>query len=318
MDWGIEMTKKIFLPNGIADTGKDYLSSKGYDLVFGTSRDEDKMIEEGKDADAILVGTQKFSDKVISAMSNLKIIARNGVGYDSVDVASATEHKIYVTITPQALSESVAETTVTVLLDLAKNIYNDSYNMRKGNWTYKKAHQGHDLSNKTVGILGFGRIGQKVARLLKAFGMNILIFDPATKSSELGEVVSRDELFAQSDFITIHLPLIEATKNSIGTKEFDAMKSSAFLINLARGPIVNHDDLVTALGNNKIAGAALDVFDQEPLPESDALFDLDNVLLTPHIASNTVETRNQMALDAASEIDLVLSGKNPKWAVNKF
>lgn len=312
------MTKKVFLPNGIADDGKEYLQARDYELIMGTGRDEETMIKEGKDADAILVGTQTMSERVMSAMPNLQVIARNGVGFDGVDIDVATKRKIYTTITPQALSESVAESTVTMILALAKNIYNDSYQMRQGNLDYRKTHQGIDLKNKTVGILGFGRIGQMVASMLQVFGVNILIFDPHASDVEFGELVSRETIFEKSDIITIHLPLVDGTRGSISTHEFESMKSTAMIVNLARGPIIDTDALVTALRTNEIAAAGLDVFDEEPLAMNSPLFELENVLVTPHIASNTVETKNRMAVDAASEIDRVLQGKKPKWAVNQF
>ncbi|CUS25399.1 D-3-phosphoglycerate dehydrogenase [Paucilactobacillus oligofermentans DSM 15707 = LMG 22743] len=197
-------------------------------------------------------------------------------------------------------------------------MYNDSYQMRQGNWDYRKTHQGIDLKNKTVGILGFGRIGQMVAAMLQVFGVNILIFDPHASDVEFGELVSRETIFEKSDIITIHLPLVDGTRGSISTHEFESMKSTAMIVNLARGPIVDTDALVTALRTNEIAAAGLDVFDEEPLAMNSPLFELENVLVTPHIASNTVETKNRMAVDAASEIDRVLQGKKPQWAVNQF
>ncbi len=312
------MVKKVFLPNGIATDGAEYLTSRGYELVNGTGRDIATMIAEGKDADAILIGTQPFTKEVMDAMPNLKIIARNGVGYDSVDLEAASAKHIYTTITPNALSDSVAETTVTMILSLAKNFYNDSANMRADNWNYRKAHQGVDLKGKTIGILGYGRIGRLVISHLEGFGVHFLVYDPFAKSVETGKLVSREELFSQSDFISVHLPLLPDTKGSISTAEFKQMKKTARIVNLARGPIIDQPALIEALQNGEIAGAGLDVYDQEPLPMDSPLFKLENVELTPHIASNTVETRDRMAVDAASEIDRVLSDEKPQWPVNKF
>lgn len=312
------MNNIVLLPNDIPAAGKKQLEDAGLEVIVGSGRAPEQMKAEGKDAFAVLIGTQKFDAEIMDAMPNLKVIARNGVGYDSVDVEEATKRGIYVVNTPQALSDSVAETTVTELLAISKNIYADSKTLHEGNWDYKRSHPGRDLQGKTVGILGFGRIGQQVAKKLSGFDVNVIVTDPFAKPMEGITLVERDELFAKSDYITLHLPAIPETEHSVGAKEFEMMKDTAFLINLARGSIVVESDLIDALKNNKIAGAALDVFEQEPIDPKSPLLELDNVLLTPHMASNTVETQERMALDATSGIVSVFKGEQPQWAVNKL
>lgn len=312
------MADKVLLPNDISAAGKDLLTAAGLEVIVGSGRERETMMAEGKDAYAVLIGTQKFDGELMDAMPNLKVIARNGVGYDSVDVAAATARGIYVVNTPQALSDSVAETTVTELLAISKNLYADSEALRAGDWNFKRTHPGRDLTGKTVGILGYGRIGQLVAKKLAGFDVKVLVVDPFAKPAAGIEIVDRERLFKEADYITLHLPALPETTHSIGKAEFDLMKDSAFLINLARGAILVEADLVEALTNGKIAGAALDVFENEPLPADSPLLQAPNVLLTPHMASNTVETLARMAVDAASGIVAVHNGEKPQWAVNKL
>lgn len=312
------MTKQVFLPDDIPAEGKRILEKAGFQVVVGTGRDPEKMKSEGAQASAVLIGTQKFDAEIMDAMPNLKVIARNGVGYDSVDVDAATERGIYVVNTPKALSGSVAETAVSELLAISKNLYQDAKAIYDNNWNYRKAHPGRDIEGKTVGILGFGRIGQQVAKKLSGFDVKVIAFDPFAKSTPEVEIVDRETIFKTADYVMIHLPALPETQHSIGTAEFKMMKNDAFLVNMARGSILVESELVEALKNGDISGAALDVFEEEPLPVTNPLLDLENVLLTPHIASNTIETKAQMAIDATNDIVRILSGEEPESAVNRI
>ncbi|EKK21092.1 D-3-phosphoglycerate dehydrogenase [Fructilactobacillus florum 8D] len=313
------MSKKIvYLPDDIPAVGKEILKEAGLQVIVGTSRDKAVMMSEGAAANAVLIGTQPFDAEIMDAMPNLQVIARNGVGYDAVDVAAATQRGIQVVNTPTALSGSVAETAITELLAISKNLYQDSKALHDGHWNYRKNHLGRDLEGKTVGILGFGRIGHQVAAKLQGFGVKIIAVDPSSRPTEGVELVDRDTLFKTADYVMVHLPAIPATEHSIGKREFTMMKDDAYLINMARGSILVEDDLVAALQTGQIAGAALDVFEHEPLPVSDPLVQLENVLLTPHIASNTVETKQRMAVDAAHDIVKVLHGDDPNFPVNQI
>lgn len=314
------MTYKVFIPQDIAKEGKDYLMEKGYKVKVGSSTNKATVMEEGKDADAILLRTTVVDREILANCSNLKIVARHGVGFDNVDIKATEELGIWVTNTPLSNAKSVAESVFALILLAAKNIMNVSQKMREGDFFYKNQHKGIDLEGKKLGILGFGRIGKMVAKQAKAFDMEVLVFDPSitTKLEESNSItiVNRDELFRKADFVTLHLPSNEKTKHSIGEYEFSLMKKSAYFINLARGEIINEPNLVKALQDKEIRGAALDVFSQEPLPLEHPFFELDNVILTPHIASNTEECMARMALHAAMEIDRVLSGGKPSWPVN--
>ncbi|WP_312979070.1 NAD(P)-dependent oxidoreductase, partial [Leuconostoc falkenbergense] len=191
----------------------------------------------------------------------------------------------------------------------AKAIHDD-------NWNYRKSHPGRDIEGKTVGILGFGRIGQQVAKKLSGFDVKVIAYDPFAKSTDSVSIVDRDTIFKTADYVMVHLPALPETEHSIGAAEFKMMKNDAYLINMARGVIIVESDLVAALKNNEIAGAALDVFEEEPLPVTNPLVSLENVLLTPHIASNTIETKARMAVDATNDIVRVLKGEQPEAAVN--
>ena len=312
------MTKKVYLPDDIPAVGKDILTAAGFEVIVGTGRQREIMKKEGAAANAVLIGTQTFDEDIMRAMPNLQVIARNGVGYDAVDIAAATRRGIYVVNTPKALSSSVAETAVAELLAISKNLYQNAKAIHEDNWGYRKQHPGRDVAGKTVGILGFGRIGQQVAEKLSGFGLHVIAFDPFAKSTDIVTIVDREMVFKKSDYVMIHLPAMPETIHSIGKTEFDMMKNDAYLINMARGNIIVTSDLVAALKNHDIAGAALDVFEEEPLPVSDPLVALDNVLLTPHIASNTVETKERMAIDAAHDIVRVLMGDQPVSSVNQI
>ncbi|MFT9248422.1 hydroxyacid dehydrogenase [Lentilactobacillus hilgardii] len=310
------MSKIIYIPQDVADSGKEFLKDKGYEVKVGTGTDAKTVLNEGKDAEGILLRGSRFDKEIIDGLTNVKIIARHGVGYDNVDVDEATLTKKWVTITPLANDSSVAETTLSLLFAAAKNLKNNIEHMARGDYFYKNAHKGVDLEGKTLGIVGYGKIGKKVAEKVKGLNMDVLIYDPYVKKTENGKIVSREELLSKSDFVSLHLPATPETKGTFGSKEFSTMKDSAVLINLARGSIVNEKELIEALKNGVISGAALDVYSTEPLPLENSLYEMENVILTPHIGSNSVETMDRMSLHAAMEIDRVLSGEKPKWAIN--
>lgn len=312
------MSKKVYIPQDIAAVGKDFLINKGYEVVLGSNSDPETVIKEAQDAEGVILRLSPFNREMINNLPNLKIVARHGVGFDNVDLEAASDNNVWVTITPMANASSVAETSLALLLSVAKRIQEDVSHMRAGDFFYKNSHKGVDLEGKTIGIVGFGKIGREFAKKLSALDMDILIYDPYVKETEYGQLVSRDELIEKSDFISLHLPATDETKGSFGENEFKKMKKNAYILNIARGSLIDEPALIKALEAKELAGAALDVYSEEPLPLDHPFYAMENVLLTPHIASNTVETMDRMALHAAQEVDRVLSGKNPKWPVNKF
>ncbi|EHN58365.1 phosphoglycerate dehydrogenase [Oenococcus kitaharae] len=308
---------KVVVPKNLSQAGKDYLLTHHFDLITVPDDRQETILKYGQDANGIILMTDPFDNETLKQFPNLKIIARHGVGFDNVDPTFAAKQGVVVTITPTANAATVAETTLAEIFDLSKNLTRVSHEMRLGNFAYKTTHMGFDLNGKTLGVMGYGRIGRIVAQKAEALGMKVLIFDPFIKDSQVGKLVDRDSLISQADIITLHLVVNEQTTHSFGKREFSLMKKTASLVNLGRGALIDETALIKALAEHQIRAAALDVFDAEPLPLSSAFYQLDNVLLTPHIASNTKECMERMAVDSASEVVRVLSGKKAKWAVNQ-
>lgn len=285
-----------------------------------TSRD---LIEAGTDCNGIIAVTsaEKISREVIEALPKLKIIARHGAGFENIDVTAARERGIYVTTAP-VLEETVADHAFALLLSLSRNICSAHSYVVSKQWISRDPNifVGQDVWGKTLGIIGLGRIGSKIARRASGFAMRTIYFDIIRKpeqETQLGvEYQPVNELLKQSDVVLISCALTEGSRSIIGERELALMKSSAFLINIARGPIVQHDALVRALRDGRIAGAGLDVFDQEPIPLNDSILSLSNVVMTPHVASNTAECRKRMAIAVAQDVLRVLNGQAPRYPIN--
>ncbi|KRK48675.1 phosphoglycerate dehydrogenase [Secundilactobacillus kimchicus] len=312
------MTQKVIVPaNSIALTD-DYLRKQGYDVIEVADPTPDAILSAAPDVAGIVMLVAPFPNTLYDQLPNLRVLARYGVGYDNIDADFAATKGVWVTNTPGANAVSVAESAVTDMLIMAKHAVQVTEAMRQGeNATFGGGVMGRELSGATVGIVGYGNIGQMVAKMLRGFGGRTLIYNRTQKPTEDGTYVDWETLFRESDFITVHLAAVPETEKLIGAKEFAMMKSSAILVNLARGSILDEPALIQALSNHAIGGAALDVFTQEPLPATSPLFGLDNVYLTPHTAANTLEAHQNMAMGASKMVADVLSGHTPKWAVNK-
>jgi D-3-phosphoglycerate dehydrogenase len=288
---------------------------------MGSGISLDVLMKEVQDCDAILARTVLLSAEVLKVGKRLKVISRHGVGVDNIDLKTATELGIYVTIAPEANANSVAEQTIGLIIAAAKNFYKCGDELRKGNFEIRDRLPGVDLEKKILGIIGLGRIGRIVARKA-AFGldMKIIAHDPfidrISFSPEIEQIDSWEDVFRKGDFITLHLPLTPDTRGIVGRKEFEIMKPTAYIINTARGDIIRESELIEALREKRIAGAGLDVFEQEPPSRDNPLFQLDNVMLTPHNSTLTKECKVRLAVHAAMGIDEVLSGKKPTWPVN--
>lgn len=285
------------------------------EVHFGPFTHED-FLKEVKDADAIFLASKKIDEEILDAAPKLKIIARYGVGYDNVDVEACTKRGVYVTITPGVLSDAVADLALAFMLCLSRNIIEaDKYTREKWARNEDKLRLGFDLKGKVCGIVGLGRIGFQVAKRVHGFGMRILYYD-IVRNEEAerlfgAKLVSLDELLRESDYVTIHVFLNEKTRGMIGRRELSLMKKSAYIINTARGAVIDQTALVEFLKEKKIAGAGLDVFEKEPISLDDPLLKLDNVVLAPHMGSATVETRRAMARTAIKNIMAVLKGEVP-------
>ena len=316
------MVQTVLIPQDVSSAGKQYLRDRGYDIRMGTGTGAGVLKKEIADCEAVLVRTAAYPREVLEAGVRLKVVSRHGVGVDNVDVEAATELGIYVTNAPESNAATVAEHTIALILSLAKNIVRTDRELRGGNFAVRNQVTGIDLEGKTLGIVGLGRIGSILARkAVHGFAMKVIGYDPyLPKERHLAEVEMTDDwerVFSECDFVSLHLPATKDTRGIVGSRELHLMKPSAFLINAARGEIVNESDLTAALQGGIIAGAGLDVFESEPPNSGNPLFALDNVVVTPHSAALTLECLGRMALHAAIGIDEVLSGKVPRWAVNK-
>lgn len=314
------MSIKIFIPQPIAIEGEKFLETKGYEIYRGNGKtDKESLIADIKDADAMVLRTIKVDADIIAEAKNLKIIARHGAGYDNIDWKKANELNIKTTFSPYSTTASVAEYTLTAILTLAKQIPTFEKELRNNNFNYKFVNKGHDISGKTLGIIGFGKIGKQVAsRAKQGFNMEILTLSNSKNDiPSYVNLVDFETLIEKSDYVTLHVPGNESTFNLINKDVFAKMKKSAYLINASRGGVMNEKDLVNAIKNKEIAGAVIDVFGTEPPSMDNELFDLDNVILTPHMASNTEECMVRIAMDCVEDIHRVLSNEKPKFPIGK-
>lgn len=275
-------------------------------------KDPVRLMEMARNAKAILIRNQTKVDKrIIDSAGSLRVIGRAGVGFDNIDVEYASKKGIVVCYTPDGNTISTAELTIGLMLALARKIPSGDKSTKEGNWDRLK-HLGFELYNKTIGIVGFGKIGKAVAVRANSFGMKVMVYDKYINQdkSEFNnyEVRPFEELLKESDIVTIHLPLTSETKFLFGKKIFDLMKPGSFIVNTSRGNIISEDDLITALENGKLGGAALDVRITEP-PLKSKLNDFENVILTPHIGGFTMESQERVINSISNDIDLILRNK---------
>jgi D-3-phosphoglycerate dehydrogenase len=272
---------------------------------------EDEILEMLKGVNGVLAGSEPYTRRVLQAHPQLKVIARAGVGYDAVDTAAATEFGKAVTIAPGTNQDAVAEHTFSLILAIAKNLISQHLGTKAGLWP-RKANL--PLRGCTLGIAGLGRIGKAVALRGECFGMKLLAYEPfpdqAFVAAHKITLVPMEKLFAASDYLTLHVPLTPESKYVVNKKTLALMKPTAFLVNTARGGLVCEADLIEALKGKQIAGAALDVFEDEPPPAS-PLFEMDNVVVTPHAAGVDSQSRDDMAESAARAIVDLSRGQWP-------
>jgi len=274
------------------------------------------------EAHVIIARLAKVTREVMEAAPHLRVIARHGVGVDNVDVAYATQRRIPVVYTPTANTESVAEHALAMLLALSKYLLQGDRAQRNGDFQARFRLIGREMQGKTLGLIGAGRIGSRVAQMCRAaFQMRVLAYDPYVSAEQVAglgiELVSDLPLLLQeADYVSIHVPLTPTTHGLIGEREFALMKPTAVLVNTARGGVVDEQALYTALLEGQIAGAALDVWEKEPPPLDHPLFTLENVIVNPHMASHTEEALIRMAMTLAEDVARVLEGKLPHFCVN--
>jgi D-3-phosphoglycerate dehydrogenase len=308
---------KILITDGLDNIGQTILrASSSVEDRTGISADE--LLEIIFEFDAIVVrGRTKVTAEVFQAAKNLKVVGRAGVGVDNIDLEAAHSHGVTVVNAPTATTLAVAELTFGLMLSMAREIPRADAGMKTGKWL-KKSLDGIELGGKTLGILGMGRIGSEVGQRAKVFGMQVLGYDPLIPPDEIQRRGARpsdlDQIYSRSDFISLHLPLTDDTRNMVGVDAFERMKNGVRLVCAARGGIINESALLYALNSGKVASAALDVFDQEP-PGASELVAHPKMIATPHIGAQTAEAQARAAEDIANEVLAALNGEPLHWKV---
>jgi phosphoglycerate dehydrogenase-like enzyme len=302
------MAKVLITPAPLAGIDSAYLHvlrDAGFEVVYPPKAHqltENELLEQLRGVSATLAGSEPYTRRVLEANRQLRVIARAGVGYDAVDTAAATDLGMAVTIAPNTNQDAVAEHTFALILALAKHLIPQHLGTQTGKWP-RRANL--PLRGRTLGIAGLGRIGKAVALRGEAFGMNLLAYEPFPDKAFVAAhnipLVPFERLLAESDYLSLHVPLTPESKYLINKRTLTVMKPTAFLVNTARGALVNEADLIESLRAKRLAGAALDVFEEEP-PPLNALFSMDNVVLTPHAAGVDLQSRDDMAESAARAI----------------
>lgn len=306
-----KMKHKILINEKISDEAIKYFLSNGIEVKKGFGFSDEQLIEELKDCDAFLVRTTEISNNVIDNCPNLKVIAKHGTGLDGVDVEYANSKGIKVISAPGLNANSVAEHTISLILACAKHLKETTYEYSKGNYSIKDSVVISEISNKTLGLIGYGNIAQRVAKMTHfGFDMNIIVYDPYINKSCISNYVNVvddvNELLSSSDFVSIHIPANNKNEKFINKDKLSKMKRSAFLINTSRGNIVDENELINAVENGVIAGAGLDVCLNEKANKDSKLFSLSNIILTPHIGGASKEALDNVGLNLANQIVNIL------------
>lgn len=312
---------KIFATAEIDDYCHSTLSRYGH-IEIASSHDEDVLAKEALGAMSIIVrGHAPITAKVMDAAGHLKLIGRTGVGFDTIDIAAATARSIPVVYAPGAGARAVAEAAMTYMLALCKLMTTWDREMRAGNWRSRYQFQGTDLDGKTLGIIGLGRIGQIVARMAAPFEMQVIAYDPyldpKIAASHHVKLMRLEDVLKQSDFLTLHCPMNEETAGMINVNRLSLMKKGAYLVNLARGGVIDSLDSVhETLVSGHLAGAALDVFNEEPPNFSHPIFRLENCLTSPHAMATTTGAMTRIFQSMTDDMVAILEGRTPKHVVN--
>lgn len=316
------MSTTILITDGLASEGLKLLEANPqFKVNFFKSVEKNQLPELLTDAEVLIVrSATKVTAEVMAMAPKLKVIMRAGAGVDNIDIPAANKKGVLVFNTPGVNNQAVAELTLGLMFSLLREIPKADAGMKADRWD-KKDLVGGEAKGKTLGLLGFGAIGSIVGNCAKALGMKLVAFDPrheelAKKYPEIKWATSIDEVFAAGDFVSLHLPLLPATKNSIGAAQYSKMKKGSYFINASRGGIANEADLLAALESGHLAGAALDVFDQEPVPAGHKLVKHPKVICTPHIGAATKESQTKVGIAAAEGLIRFYNSKDLSTAVN--
>lgn len=312
---------QVVLYQTIHQQGLDLLQQKAK-VTIAPQPSEEVVLGLASEAEGMIIrAVGKVTSRLMEAAPKLKVIGRHGVGLEAIDVEEATRRGIYVTNTPEANTESVAEHVVGMIIDLSKLIAESDRAVRRGNWEFRYTQVGREVQGTTVGIIGLGRIGRRIAQICqRAFDMEIIYHDLIRHRDLEQEQGCRfcelEELLREADFVSVNVPLTPETHHLIGAEQLALMKPTSFLINAARGAVVEEAALLAALQQGGIAGAGLDVLEQDPPPHDHPFFQLENVLITPHSAALTEEAMVRMATEVAQDVIRVLEGKEPLHPAN--
>ncbi|MBR6738335.1 MAG: hydroxyacid dehydrogenase [Oscillospiraceae bacterium] len=306
---------RVLVTEQIDPVGIELLKANGHTVIQMQTRERSELLQKAADADAILVRILELDEELMKSLPNLRVISKHGVGVDNIDLAAAKRCGIAVTVTPGANSTSVAEHTFALMIALAKKLPYVAAQYRKIGFAAKNVSPGVELSGKTLGIIGIGNIGSRLARMAHfGFDMRVLAYDPYVKEVPEGVELTDDvaRIFRESDFVSLHCVLNEETQHIANAERLAMMKPTAMLLNCGRGPLVDEAALIEALQAGRLAGAGLDVTEQEPCPPDSPLFAMPNVILTPHYAPTTRASAEACSRMAAENIMAVLAGEEVK------
>lgn len=312
---------RILVTEKIDEAGIRLLEEVG-EVKLASSTSQEVLEEESRDKDAIVIrALGRVTERLIARAPRLKVAGRHGVGVDNVDVGAATRHGVVVVYTPEANAEAVADYAVGLMIAVARRIVEADYALTaEGNWKARYELIGSDVYGKTLGIIGLGRIGVRVARRARGFDMNVLAYDAYVSEALAAQVdaklVDLDSLLQGSDIVTIHVPLTDETRHLLGRKQLSLVKPGAILVNTSRGGVVDEEALTEALSSGRVGGAGLDVFETEPVSLTSPLLTMRNVVVSPHMASHSKESLREMAVTVASDVVKVLRGERPGYAFN--
>ena len=312
---------KILISDKMSDKVEDVLKSKSIDYDIKTGMDPEELKSVIDQYDGILIrSATKLTSNILADCKNLKVVGRAGVGVDNVDLETATKNKILVMNTPLGNLEATAELTIGLMFSLYRHIHLANQSTHDGKWE-KSKFMGTELKGKTLGIVGFGNIGQRVAEMASVIGMNIITNSNSASDEDLSKFgsskVSTEQLLTDSDIVSLHTKLNDDTKNMLNKTSIATMKSSAVIINCARGGLINEADLKDCLNNDVIAGAAIDVYEKEPATEN-VMFGAKNLLLTPHLGASSKEAQSNVAIDVANQVADYLKDNKIINNVNSF
>lgn len=316
------MRRKILYAQNMDESGKKLVEEAGFEVVLAEKEDPELMKELIRDCEAVVSKTFFLTEDILKEGKKLQVVGKHGVGIDNVvDLATATRLGLYVVNAPQANSDSVAERTIGGILAYEQKTVRQHLAAKNFDFASQDCGGMHEINHRTLGIIGLGNIGRRVARIAAmGFSMKILGYDPFMKPNAFLEYVEYtddiNKLYKESDYITLHLGATSQTKGMVGLEQFRMMKKTAVFVNMARGALVVEEDLAEALKTGEIAGAVLDVYSTEPALPDNPLIPLDNVLLSPHCAALTDEAMEKMSYDAAKGMVDILTGKKTAWCLN--